>query len=166
MRALDPKDVAPLVVAFAELGWPGKDAALFEGYLTAQARDEIRCLVAVSGDHVAGYVCVEWRSSYAPFAVAGIPEIVDLNVLPRFRRQGLGTALMDAAEADVGSRSAVAGLGVGLYADYGDAWRVYIARGYVPDGRGVMYEGRAVVPGAVIPIDDSAVMMLTKVLRA
>jgi ribosomal protein S18 acetylase RimI-like enzyme len=37
-------------------------------------------------------------SGYLPFRDDGIPEIQDLNVLSRFRRQHIATALMSAAE--------------------------------------------------------------------
>lgn len=33
-------------------------------------------------------------------------------------------------------------LGVGLHSGYGAAQRMYVLRGYVPDGSGVWYEGR------------------------
>jgi hypothetical protein len=39
----------------------------------------------------------------------------------------------------VAERSDVVGLGVGLYPDYGTAQRMYVRRGYLPDGRGVIY---------------------------
>ncbi len=34
-------------------------------------------------------------------------------------------------------------LGVGLHSGYGAAQRMYVLRGYVPDGSGVWYEGCA-----------------------
>lgn len=37
------------------------------------------------------------------------------------------------------------GIGFGLYADYGTAQRMYIKRGFVPDGRGIMYNDMPVV---------------------
>jgi hypothetical protein len=42
-------------------------------------------------------------------------------VLPDFRRPGIASALMDLAEEYEGARSRIAGIGVGLYADYGPA---------------------------------------------
>jgi hypothetical protein len=55
----------------------------------------------------------------------------------------------------------VVGLGVGLYCDYGAAQRIYVRRGYLPDGRGIMYRNQPVEPGAAIRIDDEATLMLT-----
>ncbi|MEV6288167.1 GNAT family N-acetyltransferase [Kribbella sp. NPDC051770] len=85
--------------------------------------------------------------------------------MPAYRRRGIGSSLMDAAEALVAERSAVVGLGVGLYADYGTAQRMYVRRGYVPDGRGVIYDHRQVPPGELVRLDDDAVLMFTKTLR-
>jgi GNAT superfamily N-acetyltransferase len=89
-------------------------------------------------------VTVVWKSTYPPFAGADIPEINDFNVLPSFRRRGIGTALLDAAEGAVAERSDVVGIGIGMTADYGQAQRMYPKRGYVPDGRGLTQNGQVV----------------------
>ena len=86
-------------------------------------------------------------------------------MLPSYRKRGIGSALMDAAEAKVAERSAVVGIGVGLYPDYGQAQRMYVRRGYLPDGRGLIYDGRQVPPMETIRNDDSATLMFTKRLR-
>jgi hypothetical protein len=72
---------------------------------------------------------------------------------------------MDAAEALVAWRSALVGIGVGLYADFGAAQRMYLRRGCLPDGRGLMYGGRAVPPGGRVRLDDEATLTFTKSLR-
>jgi ribosomal protein S18 acetylase RimI-like enzyme len=114
----------------------------------------------------AGYVTVVWVSGYRPFAEAGIPEIQDLNVLPQFRRRGIASALMDAAEAAIAARAVTAGIGVGLYADYGAAQLMYLRRGYLPDGRGIAYRGATVAPATRVPVNDDLVLMLTRRLHA
>ena len=121
-------------------------------------------MAEVDGE-VAGYCTLTWESRYQPFQTVGVPEVADLNVLPPYRNHGVGSALLDAVENVAGARSAIVGLGVGLYADYGAAQRLYVRRGYVPDGRGVMYEYRAVEPGQSIPIDDAATLMMTRTLK-
>ncbi|WP_223145278.1 GNAT family N-acetyltransferase [Microbacterium sp. ANT_H45B] len=103
-----------------------------------------------------------WKSEYPPFAEEGIPEVSDLNVLPRFRRSGIASGLLDQIEQAAAQRSSVVGLGVGLYADYGAAQRIYVRRGYIPDGRGVMYENQPVPAGETVPLDDDATLMFTK----
>ena len=117
---LRPDDPAVFQAAFDAIGW-NKPAAQYEAYLEEQAADIRPVLVArVEGDF-AGYITVVWQTGYAPFREAGIPEIQDFNVLPQFRRQGIGSALMAAVEALIATRSKIAGIGVGLYPDYGPA---------------------------------------------
>jgi hypothetical protein len=43
------------------------------------------------------------------------------------------------------TQSPVVGLGVGLYNDYGNAQKLYIKKGYVPNGYGVTYNYQAVI---------------------
>jgi GNAT superfamily N-acetyltransferase len=162
IRALRDADLEVISAAFTVLGWD-KPVSQYETYLADQQAGSRDVLVATVADEFAGYVTVRWESPYGPFN--GIPEIQDFNVLPKFRRRGIGSGLMDAAEALVASRSAVVGIGVGLYADYGTAQRMYVRRGYLPDGRGLVYEGKQVPPGELVRNDDSANLMFTKSLR-
>ena len=97
-----------------------------------------------------GYLTICWTSSYEPFRKKNIPEIVDFNVLPKFRRQGIGTQLMDKAESEIAKVSPIAGIGVGMTPDYGAAQRLYVLRGYVPVGRGLSYRGHYPKPGEEI----------------
>lgn len=54
------------------------------------------------------------------------------------------------------------GIGVGLYQDYGQAQRLYIQLGYIPDGKGVTYKYLPAVPGASHPLDDDLLLWLKK----
>jgi GNAT superfamily N-acetyltransferase len=165
MRALAEPDLLTIPAAFAELGWPGKDERQVRRYLAEQAAGERDVIVAELDGRFAGYVTVAWTSDYRPFRVAGIPEIKDFNVLPAYRRKGIGSAMMDAAERLVATRTSIVGLGVGLYADYGSAQRMYAKRGYIPDGRGIMYDGVPVEPGESVRIDDDACLMYMRELN-
>ena len=162
IRALRADDPEVISGAMATLGWD-KPVQQYEKYLADQRAGLRNVLVATVGNEYAGYVTVWWESPYEPFN--GIPEISDFNVLPKFRRRGIGTGLMDAAEALVAERSAVVGIGVGLYADYGTAQRMYVRRGYLPDGRGLLYNLKQVPPGEMVRNDDNACLMFTKSLR-
>ena len=163
IRNLCQEDPARISAAFDEIGW-NKPVSLYEAYLREQEAGERHVLVAEVGGLFAGYGTVKWRSGYAPFAAADIPEIMDLNVLPRHRRQGIATALMDKAEAVIAERSPVAGIGVGMYPDYGNAQRLYVLRGYVPDGRGLTYNDRVLAPMEPTVNDDDLVLDFTKAL--
>jgi GNAT superfamily N-acetyltransferase len=160
VRSLDDDDPPHLVEAFANHGWH-KSLDLFIRYADEQRRGLRLCYVAESADSLAGYCTLLWESKYEPFRTAGIPEISDLNVLPPHRGRGVGNALLDAIESRARERSQTVGLGVGLYADYGAAQRIYARRGYVPDGRGVVYRNRPVQPGNTVRLDDDAALMLT-----
>jgi ribosomal protein S18 acetylase RimI-like enzyme len=155
-------DVAEIVAAFAVFGWHGKDRTQYEGYLREQNAEARVVLVARTESTFAGYVTVKWRSKYPPFCDSNIPEIQDLNVLPQYRRKHIGARLMDEAERLISTRSAIAGIGVGLHSDYGAAQRLYVLRGYVPDARGMTSHENRVGYGDVVPVDDDLVLWLIK----
>jgi GNAT superfamily N-acetyltransferase len=103
IRSLTRDDPSTLSEAFSLIGWH-KPAQLFRTYLEECHRGQRVVLVARVGKQFAGYGTVVWRSPYEHFREQEIPEIKDLNVLPAFRRQGIGTALVEALES--GMRSA------------------------------------------------------------
>lgn len=159
---LEESDVDPLAASFAS--WP-KERAVFERYLAESQRGERDVLVAGLDGEVAGYVTIRWRSRYPVFAASGVPEIQDFNVLAAVRCRGIGTALMNTAEqAIVAAGYQRAGIGVGLYADYGAAQRMYVKRGYVPDGAGIMVGIKPARPGTTVRVDDDLVLMFSKAL--
>jgi len=108
-------------------------------YLADHSEPAGASLVAASGHDVAGYVAIVWESNFAGFRDRGIPLVHQIAVAGPFRRQGVATLLMDAAEQLARDRGiATLGITVGLFAEYGPAQRLYGRRGYVPDGRGGM----------------------------
>lgn len=101
-------------------------------------------------------------SDYSYFRERGIPEINDFNVIPPLRKLGIGNALMDAAEQLAFDTCGIVGIGVGLFDSYGSAQRLYAKRGYIPDGRGLMYKLQPVVPGSEVRADDDLNLFFTK----
>jgi GNAT superfamily N-acetyltransferase len=87
-----------------------------------------------------------------------------LNILRQFRRQGIASHLLDRAEAEVARHSGVVGIGVGLHRGYNAAQRLYVRRGYIPDGRGVTYRDRYIDEGSHVLLDDNLVLHFTKQL--
>jgi GNAT superfamily N-acetyltransferase len=161
LEKLVSADIVEIAAAFATLGW-SKPASQYEAYLAEQEAGERVVIVARWSGVFVGYVTVVWHAHYAPFAAESIPEIADFNVLPEWRKRGFGTALMDEAERLIAQRSPVAGIGVGMTADYGAAQRLYVKRGYVPDGRGLTYEGKVLEHGESTLNDDSLVLYFMK----
>jgi GNAT superfamily N-acetyltransferase len=164
IRSLERHDIPEIARAFQQLGW-SKPASQYEQYLQEQQAGTRDVYVAFVNGTFAGYLTICWSSSYEPFQSQGIPEIVDFNVLPEYRRQGIGTRLMDKAEQEIARASPVAGIGVGMTADYGAAQRLYVLRGYVPDGRGLHSHGYRIKYGEQITIDDDVALYLTKKLE-
>jgi GNAT superfamily N-acetyltransferase len=164
IRALNDDDPAVIAAAFARIGW-NKPEAQYRRYLSEQAAGARTCLVALVDGQFAGYVTVNWRPSYPGFSELNIPEIQDLNILSQFRRQGVASHLLDHAEAEVARHFAVVGIGVGLHPGYNAAQRLYVMRGYIPDGRGVTYRDRYIEEGSQVLLDDDLVLHLTKQLR-
>ena len=128
-----------------------------------EAEDGIREVI-VSDLHgeFAGYLTIVWKSSYSPFRDRSIPEITDLNVLIKFQRRGVATHLLDRAEQVIGACSELAGIRVGLTADYGAAQALYVRRGYVPDGFGLFYQDRQLSYGECVTVDDHLTLGFTK----
>ncbi len=127
-----------------------------------QAQDKAVLLFARMDENYAGHLKIIWEPNYPYYKENSIPEIQDLNVLHQYRRQGIATQLLDEAESRIAQRSNIVGIGFGLYADYGAAQRLYIQRGYIPDGRGVSYRDAYPQPGATIRLDNDLVLHLIK----
>ncbi|NDB82650.1 MAG: GNAT family N-acetyltransferase [Alphaproteobacteria bacterium] len=167
IRSLTEEDIKAIVSSFHQIGWD-KSASLFEGYLKEQEAGERLVWVAQVQDEFAGYVTLKWQSGYLPFKEQNIPEIMDLNVLPSFRKMGIGSLLLDCAEKEALTKSQIIGIGVGLYAGedggYGSAQRLYVKRGYIPDGKGVTYNYDHTIPDNTYPLDDDLVLWFTKKL--
>ena len=164
IRLLESKDIPEIAQAFQKLGW-NKPASQYERYSREQSAGLRHVFVAFVEGEFAGYLTICWQSSYEPFRNEGIPEIVDFNVLPKFRRQRIGTQLMDLTENTIAKVNPVAGIGVGMNSDYGAAQRLYILRGYIPDGRGLHYRDHVVKYGEQITVDDDLAIYLTKELK-
>ncbi len=162
IRRLKATDIPVIYSAFTSVGWH-RTPGMLEEYLAEQEQGERIIFLAYSGDDFAGYVTVKWRvTDYLPFAEKGIPEIMDLNVLPPFQKRRIATKLVDEVERCIFERSPVAGIGVGLFTDYGAAQRMYVRRGYVPDGLGIAYKGQPVKPYSSVRVDDELTLYLVK----
>ena len=163
LRNIKRSDALLISEAFRRQGWD-KPASQYEQYFTNQESGERDVIVAELEGVFAGYLTIRWRSEYVPFRTAGIPEIVDFNVLKKFQRRGIGSQLMDEAERRIKLVGDRAGIGFGLYQDYGAAQILYIKRGYIPDGNGINRGSTPLQYGDVVTIDDGVVFFLVKEL--
>lgn len=164
IRELRREDVSLIAEAFENIGW-NKPASQYERYLKEQIEGRRQVFIAFENGEFAGYLTIIFESKYPPFATGKISEINDFNVLPKFRRRKIGTKLMDKAENFVRQKSEIVGIGVGLDADYAAAQRLYVKRGYVPDGRGIVWQNRFPKYGEQVTIDDDLNLYFTKKLN-
>ncbi len=131
-------------------------------------RDEGKCipLTALYRGNPAGYISVYPEAQGGSFGGKGLPEIVDFSVLEKYRRKGIGGRLMDAAEQIAGRYADTVWLAVGLHSGYGNAQRMYVRRGYIPDGTGVWYRGKPCEQYETgIANDDDLVLFLSRKLK-
>ncbi len=162
VRDMTESDPKAFVEAERAQGWDS-DVSTFEKRLKERDEDRVICLAADWCGEPAGYVNVYPTYEHGAFA-GRMPMIVDFAVLIKFRRRGIGEKLMDAAEKIAGRYGDEVGLGVGLHSGYGSAQRMYVKRGYVPDGSGVWYRNSVLGEYEDCCNDDDLVLYLSKKL--
>ena len=131
-------------------------------------RNDGKCfsLAAEYQGNVAGYVNVYPNSQWGALGGRGYAEIIDFGVLEKYRKNGIGSKLMDVAEQIASKYADTVYLGVGLHRDYGSAQRMYVKRGYIPDGSGVWYGGKPCTPyDSIYTVDDDLLLWMSKKLR-
>ena len=164
IRDMVPGDARIITDGEIAQGWD-QTIDKYEMRLTHQAQGISVALVAEYNGEVAGYINVYPDPAHGAFAGSGHPEIVDFGVLEKFRRNGIGSKLMDAAEQIASGYSDTVWLGVGLHSGYGSAQRMYVKRGYIPDGSGVWYDNKVCTPYSDCCNDDGLILYLSKKLR-
>lgn len=165
IRKAEKRDLPALTAASKAMKAP-QEESYFKRSLEEQEKGS-RDLVIASRQEggLLGYVLLNWQPLYPTFKRLGIPEVQDLNVVPGERRQGIGGLLVEWCEgaARAAGRKEI-GIAVGLDSRYGAAQRLYVRRGYIPDGAGASYDDIPVAPGEMRPIDDLMTLRLVKSL--
>lgn len=164
IRSLTHADAEKIVTGEIAQGWTDATIDKYEMRLRDEADGRAVTLVAVYHGEPCGYVHV-YRKATGPFADTGYPEIVDFGVLEKYRRRGIGSRLMDAAERIAGQLADTVAIGVGLHSGYGSAQRMYVKRGYLPDGSGVWYRDKVCPPYSTCENGDALVLHMSKRLR-
>ena len=129
-----------------------------------EQQTSIRTVAIVEqNENILGYGSLLLESKYPYFA--GLPEVHDIWIYEEYRKKGIGSRLISWLEnlaKEKGHQEIV--IGVGLYADYGSAQRLYVRLGYLPDGLGVTYDYQPTVAGQSYPLDDELILWLKKAL--
>ncbi|MCY7091241.1 GNAT family N-acetyltransferase [Streptococcus oralis] len=160
IRKMQESDIKDLSRGFISQGWTGREEILTR-YFKEQESGEREVLVAEVKGALAGYITILPSAKHGPFAEI-YPELSDFNVFEPFQNQGIGNLLMEEAEKRVKLTSDKVTLGVGLHSGYGPAQRLYIKRGYIPDGTGVWYQNHQPAMNAVCEDIGELVLYLSK----
>ncbi|MDE7298295.1 MAG: GNAT family N-acetyltransferase [Lachnospiraceae bacterium] len=166
IRNLEEDDTQIITDGEIAQGWDSEGRIdKYRMRLKDQAEGRSVALAAEYRGDVAGYINIYPDSKWGAFSHRGYPEIVDFGVLEKYRRRGIGGKLMDAAEKIAAEYADIVYLGVGLHSGYGSAQRMYVKRGYIPDGSGVWYKDGVCEPYGDCCNDDDLVLYLSKRLR-
>ena len=160
IRKMQESDIKNLSRGFISQGWPSREEILTR-YFKEQESGEREVLVAEVEGALAGYITILSCAKQGPFAEI-YPELSDFNVFEPFQNQGIGNLLLEEAEKQVRLISDKVTLGVGLHSGYGPAQRLYIKRGYIPDGTGVWYQNHQPAMNAVCEDIGELVLYLSK----
>lgn len=164
VRDMLPEDAQVITSEEIAQGWR-QSIEKYEMRLRHRAEGRSVALIAEYRGNAAGYVNLYLHSEHGPFEKCEYPEIVDFGVLEKYRNRGVGTKLMDIAETLAADISDTVCLSVGLHSGYGNAQRLYVKRGYLPDGSGVWYCDEVCPQNADCRNDDELVLYLSKKLR-
>lgn len=164
IRSIKYDDAQAIADAEREQGW-NASAEKYLKRLEDQKSGKAVSMVAEYCGRPVGYINVYPDSMWGAFRGKGYPEIVDFGVLEKYRGRGIGNALMDAAEKTAAEYADIVYLGVGLHSGYGSAQRMYVKRGYIPDGSGVWYGDEICTSYGECKNDDDLVLYLSKKLR-
>ena len=138
IRNMIKSDIESLSHGFMNQGWPGREEILARYFLEQESGGR-EVLVAEIDGAVAGYVTILPSAKHGPFAEV-YPELSDFNVFEHFSKSRDWESTARRSRKRVKFVSSKVTLGVGLHLGYGPAQRLYIRRGYIPDGTGVWYQ--------------------------
>jgi chloramphenicol 3-O phosphotransferase len=166
LRPLEKTDL-PQIIEHYSFPWstPEKTAVLWHTYYEEQEKGIRTVAIIEKKQKIVGYGSL-LRQSECPFFLSRrIPDVNAVWIHEDYRKQGLGTALIQWIE-DLAAQEGYEhiGIGVGLYRDYGSAQRLYFQLGYIPDGSGITYRGQPTVAGQSYPLDDDLLLWLVKPL--
>ncbi len=164
IRNMEIDDAEKIYKTYLSYGWhPVLET--YENYYKEQNEKKRKVFIAVYEGEVSGLCTLVMNPTEGPLADMGYPEIVDLTVFFHVHNKGIGNKLLDVAEREAAKTSDAVYLAVGVHSGYGAAQRIYVKRGYIPDGSGVWYQGKQLEQYAPCCNDDELVLFLSKKLR-
>ncbi len=164
VRSMVPEDAKILYDTYLSYGWH-PEIETYESYYREQEESVRLVFIAEYDGDVKGQCTLVLHPSEGPWGGKDIPEIVDLTVFFDIHGKGIGTKLLDVAESEASKISDTVFLAVGVHSGYGPAQRIYVKRGYIPDGSGVWYQGKVLDQYAPCVNDDDLLLFMSKSLK-
>lgn len=164
IRSMVESDAETFFKIFQSYGW-NHEKETYQGYYRDQEKGARNVYVAEYEGKVAGYCTVVFRPQNGPWKGEAKPEICDLRVFNEYQHKGIGNRILSVLEEDVAAFADEVTLAVGLHYGYGRAQRLYVKRGYLPDGSGVWYGSQVVEQYADCCNDDSLNLYMSKKLK-
>ena len=162
-RAMVREDIDRILNAWFPGTYGSGPRKRYTGHFDEQERGLRTVIVGENGGKIAGYVTLTPSAKTGPFKGKGIPEISHLSVHEDFQEQGIGTELMNRAEAAAAEISETVCLGVG--AMDGTAQRLFSRRGYILDGSGAWLGRSPARPDATLEGAGYLTLYMSKKLR-
>lgn len=163
IRTMVKSDIIAFYTAFKEQVW-NKPAEIFEKYFKEQEVKERYVIVAEINNEVAGYATLLPKDKNGPYSNMDIPTVCDFNVIIKYQNRGIGTLILDKTEKIAAETCNRICLGVGLHSGYGSAQRMYVKRGYIPDGTGVWFNNANLKQYAECINNDDLILYMSKQL--
>lgn len=161
IRSMIPEDAKILYDTYFSYGWE-PSIETYEKYYREQQEGNRFVFIAELNGEVKGQCTLDLHPAEGPWGGKGYPEIVDLTVFFDVHGKGIGNRLLDAAESEAAGIADMVYLAVGVHSGYGPAQRIYVKRGYIPDGTGVWYKGKVLEQYAPCVNDDDLLLYLSK----
>ena len=163
IRRMKIEDAQIINDTYMSYGWhPAIET--YENYYKEQEEQKRKVFIAEYEGEVCGLCTLVMNPTEGPWAGMGYPEIVDLSVFFYVHKKGIGNKLLDVVEQEAAKVSDMVYLAVGVHSGYGAAQRIYVKRGYMPDGSGVWYQGKQLEQYAPCCNDDDLLLFMSKKL--
>lgn len=163
IRRMKIDDAKIIYDTYLSYGWH-PSIETYENYYREQEENKRKVFIAEYEGKVSGLCTLVMDPKEGPWSGMGCPEIVDLCVFFHVHNKGIGNKLLDVAEQEAASVSDTVYLAVGVHSGYGVAQRMYVKRGYIPDGSGVWYRGKQLEQYAPCCNDDDLLLFMSKKL--
>ena len=163
IRSMEQSDAEIFYTTYLSYGWHPQ-LETYENYYREQTQGRRLVFIAEYRGAVAGICTLVLHPTDGPWGGQKYPEIQDLCVFFHIHRKGIGSRLLDAAEAEAAKRADMVYLAVGVHSGYGPAQRMYVKRGYNFDGSGVWYKGKQLAQYAPCVNDDALLLFMSKTL--